>query len=213
MFPSLCCIGSGLVGALVPCLFPLCLYSPPVLFPSLRNEINEQARHSRGTELPGTVNQFVVGSLFRDQAESWNELAAMHLNNSWAAANYFICQAVRHLSDEQTYSRIVEAYVHPEMERLNEALITKLSELTLSIERHHPLPVENSHLEKIRKPQHARQLAQLKSNLGFPNFPSALNQPRKASSQPTLSMRLTGCQIRVNSRHLRSLTRCRNTMM
>lgn len=149
-------------------------------FVTLQNEISEQAGHSRGTELPGAVNQFVVGSLFRDQAEPWKELAATHLNNAWAAANYFICQAVRHLTDEQTYSRIVEAYVHPEMERLKEALVTKLSELTLSIERRHPLPVGKSYLEKIRKSQHARQLAQLKSNLGIPSFPSALQSTEES---------------------------------
>lgn len=143
-------------------------------FGTLQNEVNEQARHSRGTELPGAVNHVVVGSLFRDQAEPWKELAATHLNNAWVSANYFICQAIHHLVDEQTYSRIIAAFVHPEMERLKEALMTKLSELTSSIETRHPLPVGKNYLAKIRKSQQERQLAQLKSNLGLSSAKSVL---------------------------------------
>lgn len=143
-------------------------------FVVLQNEINEQARNSRGTELPGVVNQTVVGSLFRDQAEPWKELARTHLNNTWASANYFICHAIHHLADETTYSRLVETFVRPEMERMREALMNKLSELTSSIERRHPLPVGKAYLAKIRKSRHERQLALLKSNLGLPRASSAM---------------------------------------
>lgn len=42
-------------------------------FDELQNGVNEQAGNSGGTELPGVVNQFVAGSLFRDQAKLWED--------------------------------------------------------------------------------------------------------------------------------------------
>lgn len=148
-----------------------------VNFVELQNEVNEQARNSGGTELPGAVNHFLVGSLFRDQAKPWKDLAEAHLRNAWEAANYFVCQAIHYLTDDRTYSRLVEAFVHPEMERLKETLLVKLNELASSIERRHLLPVGKAYLSKIRKSQQERQLALLKSNLGLSSNPSASQPP------------------------------------
>lgn len=119
-----------------------------VNFVELQNEVNEQARNSGGTELPGAVNHFLVGSLFRDQAKPWKDLAEAHLRNAWEAANYFVCQAIHYLTDDHTYSRLVEAFVHPEMERLKETLLVKLNELASSIERRHLLPVGKAYLSE-----------------------------------------------------------------
>lgn len=148
-----------------------------VNFVELQNEVNEQARNSGGTELPGAVNHFLVGSLFRDQAKPWKDLAEAHLRNAWEAANYFVCQAIHYLTDDHTYSRLVEAFVHPEMERLKETLLVKMNELASSIERRHLLPVGKAYLSKIRKSQQERQLALLKSNLGLSSNPSASQPP------------------------------------
>ncbi|QQK43428.1 Dynamin [Penicillium digitatum] len=134
---------------------------------SLVDEIKEQARKSRGIELPGSVNQLLVGSLFRDQCEPWEAVAKSHLLNTWDSVEYFIQLVLKHLTDDHTRPLLMRHLIGPEMEKMKESLLAKLSELTSYTKRGHPLPVGQSFFSKIQESRKNRQISALKRSLGL----------------------------------------------
>ncbi|CAI7566369.1 unnamed protein product [Penicillium palitans] len=135
---------------------------------SLVDEIKEQARQSRGIELPGSANQLLVGSLFRDQCEPWEAVAKSHLLNTWGSVEYFIQLVLKNLTDDHTRPLLMRHLIGPEMEKMKESLLAKLSELTSYSKRGHPLPVGTSFLSKIQESRKNRQVSALKRNLCLP---------------------------------------------
>lgn len=131
-------------------------------------EIKEQARQSRGIELPGSANQLLVGSLFRDQCEPWEAVAKSHLLNTWGSVEYFIQLVLKNLTDDHTRPLLMRHLIGPEMEKMKESLLAKLSELTSYSKRGHPLPVGTSFLSKIQESRKNRQVSALKRNLCLP---------------------------------------------
>ncbi|KAL4908490.1 P-loop containing nucleoside triphosphate hydrolase protein [Aspergillus multicolor] len=120
---------------------------------ALKSEVEDLARRSRGIELPGQANQLLVGVLFRDQSQPWEDLAKMHLLRTWDAVRYFVSLALRHLTNEHTSSLITEDLLEPELEKMKQKLLDKLEELT-------------AFLNQIQKARTARLLQSLKSALG-----------------------------------------------
>ncbi|KAE8391632.1 P-loop containing nucleoside triphosphate hydrolase protein [Aspergillus alliaceus] len=134
---------------------------------ALEKEIGEQARKNRGIELPGSANQLLVGSLFRDQSKPWEEIARLHLLNTWESVKYFVCLLLRHLTNEPTYTLLVGTVLAPQLERMKDGLLNKLGELTAYTKRGHPLPVGKSFLSKIQAARTHRQIAALRKGLGL----------------------------------------------
>ncbi|EAW16392.1 putative dynamin GTPase [Aspergillus fischeri NRRL 181] len=132
---------------------------------SIEAEISKQARHNRGIELPGNANQLLVGSLFRDQSKPWESLAKGHLIKAWESARYFAFLVLQHITDDHTYSLLVGSIIDAEFEKLKQALLDKLDELTAYTKRGHPLPVGKSFLSQIQKARSKRQLESLGANL------------------------------------------------
>ena len=143
---------------------------------TLQEEIKEQAVKNRGIELPGNANQMLVGSLFRDQSEPWENLAETHLKDVWESVNYFVGLVLQHLTDQHTYPLLMRDLIIPEMDRLRASLLEKLRELTSYRRCGHPLPLGKNFLSKIQGSRKKRQLAVLKKELGLasnPFFPKA----------------------------------------
>ncbi|KAE8143529.1 P-loop containing nucleoside triphosphate hydrolase protein [Aspergillus pseudotamarii] len=134
---------------------------------ALEKEIGDQARKNRGIELPGSANQLLVGSLFRDQSKPWEDIARVHLLNTWESVKYFVCLLIRHLTDETTYTLLVGTVLAPQLERMKDGLLSKLGELTAYIKRGHPLPVGKSFLSKIQSARTARQIETLRKGLSL----------------------------------------------
>lgn len=134
---------------------------------ALEKEIGEQALKNRGIELPGSANQLLVGSLFRDQSKPWEDIARLHLLNTWEAVKYFVCLLIRHLTDERTYTVLVGTVLAPQLERMKDGLLNKLGELTAYIKRGHPLPIGQSFLSKIQSARTTRQVEALSKGLGL----------------------------------------------
>ncbi|KAE8397593.1 P-loop containing nucleoside triphosphate hydrolase protein [Aspergillus pseudonomiae] len=135
---------------------------------ALEEEIGGQARKNRGMELPGSANQLLVGSLFRDQSKPWEGIARVHLLHTWESVKYFVLLLLRHLADEPTYTRLVETVFAPQLERLKDTLLNKLEELTAYMKRGQPFPIGDSFLSKIRVARTTRHLAALRKALGLP---------------------------------------------
>jgi hypothetical protein len=81
-------------------------------------ETKEQARQSRRIELPGSANQLLVGSLFRDQCEPWETAAKSHKLNTWGLVEYFIRLVLESLTDDNTRPFLMRHRIGLEMERM-----------------------------------------------------------------------------------------------
>ena len=136
----------------------------------LEEQVVEQARMNRGIELPGNANQLLVGSLFRDQSKPWEGLARGHLMKAWESVRYFVLLVLQHLADDHTCSLLIGSIIEPELERLRQVLLDKLTELTAYSKRGHPLPVGKSFLTQIQKARSERQLQSLKEKLNPSNI-------------------------------------------
>ncbi|KAF2187960.1 putative dynamin GTPase [Zopfia rhizophila CBS 207.26] len=131
----------------------------------LEREINERARKNRGIELPGNPNQLLVGDLFRDQSKPWERLAREHLLAVWAAVKQFVKLLLIRLTDNSTSPLLLRNILEPELEKMQENMLTKLDELIAYNKRGHPLPFDQTYLTMTRKLQSDRQLALLEKTL------------------------------------------------
>ncbi|GKZ24655.1 hypothetical protein AbraIFM66951_011926 [Aspergillus brasiliensis] len=136
-----------------------------VLRKNLEEEVAEQARKNRGIELPGSANQLLVGSLFRDQSLPWGGLAKEHLIKAWESVRYFALLVLQHTADDHTFSLLAGSIIEPALDTLKENLLAKLDELTAYTKRGHPLPVGKSFLTRIQKARSNRQMSSLKTRL------------------------------------------------
>ncbi|KAJ5917674.1 hypothetical protein N7466_011228 [Penicillium verhagenii] len=123
----------------------------------VEKEVDRQARQNRGIELPGSANQLLVGSLFRDQSRPWEEIARFHMVKTWEAVDKFVNLVLQHLTDEHTYQQLMGAILAPELQRMKEGLLSKLDELTAYNKRGHPLPLGKSFFRRIHKSRADRQ--------------------------------------------------------
>ncbi|KAJ5520178.1 hypothetical protein N7463_000631, partial [Penicillium fimorum] len=145
-------------------------------------EVSEQMRRDRGIELPGSGNQLLVGSLFRDQSQPWEEIARVHLMKTWECTLDFVTLLLDHLADERTSVVIMRSIICPQLDKMEEDLLVKLLELTTyykrghplpmsrSFLRGHPLPLDRSFVAKMQKSRNDRLLVDLQQM-----FPSAPN--------------------------------------
>lgn len=135
----------------------------------LEAKVSELARRNRGKELPGTPNPLLVGGLFRDQSKPWEGLAKDHLIKAWESARDFVLLVLQHFTDDHTCSLLLASVIEPELERLKQALLEKLTELTAYTKRGHPLPVGNTFLERIQRLRFERRLQFLSAKLNASN--------------------------------------------
>lgn len=152
---------------------------------ALEEEIKEQARESRGIELPGSANQLLVGSLFRDQCKPWEAVARSHLLNAWDAVEYFTYLALRHLTDDHTRPLLMRHLIAPELEKMKDSLLEKLDELTSYSKSGHPLPVGKTFLSKIQESRKNREVTALKKTLEL----SGVFFPTEGDDQKTFNAR------------------------
>ncbi|OOQ83643.1 dynamin family protein [Penicillium brasilianum] len=132
---------------------------------SLKEELKEQARESRGVELPGSPNQLLVGRLFKDQCEPWKKIAESHLLNVWSSVEYFVQLVFQYLVDDHARASLMRHLISPELEKMKKDLMAKLEELISHYNRGHPLPVGDSFLTKMLESRKKRQLAILTESL------------------------------------------------
>jgi hypothetical protein len=166
---------------------------------TLEEEMCEQARKNRGIELPGSANQLLVGTLFRDQSQPWEELGRQHLTNAWEAAKYFVCLVLQHLTDEHTYVSLVSTVISAELEKMKTALLEKLAELTAHTKRGHPIPVGKSFISKIQQSRATRHVAALQKSLSgpLPHF-GPQNKFEKSLSAADLEQAASSLQLSSN---------------
>jgi hypothetical protein len=76
-------------------------------------EMRDLAGRNRGIELPGTANQILVGSMFRDQSGPWEQVAKDHLLRAWDSVRCFAYALLHHLTDEHSASLLATSVLEP----------------------------------------------------------------------------------------------------
>lgn len=136
----------------------------------LEEEIQEKAQECRGIELPGNVNQLLVGELFRDQCQPWKAIAEAHILNVWTAAVHLVQRLTRTLVDDHTYDLLTRCLISPELMRMKRNLLLKLDELVSHYQQGSPLLVGDTFLVKLKEKRSKHQLDVLKDTFGLPKL-------------------------------------------
>jgi GTPase SAR1 family protein len=136
----------------------------------LEEEVREKARECQGIELPGNVNQLLIGELFRDQCQPWKGIAEAHVLNVWNAAVHLVQQLMIQLVDTHTYDLIMGHLMSPELVRLKRNLFLKLDELVSYYHHGNPLLVGDTFLAKLKEIRRKDQLDALKETFGLPGL-------------------------------------------
>ncbi|CAG8116021.1 unnamed protein product [Penicillium salamii] len=131
----------------------------------LTKELQNQARQSRGIELPGSANSLLVGSLFRDQCQPWEMIAKSHVLHAWELVDKFVELVLQHITNDHTRTLLTEYVFGPELDKMRDSLLKKLTELTFYYKTGHPLPTARSFLSKIQDLKNKRQLAILNGGI------------------------------------------------
>ncbi|KAL2852691.1 P-loop containing nucleoside triphosphate hydrolase protein [Aspergillus pseudodeflectus] len=113
--------------------------------------------------------EFIIGELFQDHAQPWEELAKTHALRVWEAVRYFVSLALQHLADSHTYASILRTIVAPELATLKQKLLEKLDELTAHLSRSPPLPLGKALLIKTQQARSDRVCASVMASLATTN--------------------------------------------
>jgi hypothetical protein len=135
-------------------------------------EVAEQARRSRGLEIPGQVNQRLVESLFRIHSKPWEEIARRHVMTVWEVVEHFVHLLFEYLTDDEIFSALSRAILDPALNKMKDMLLGKLEELTAFMKQGHPQLLGRSYLTQIQKSQSKRQFQDLTRRLGVPLSPN-----------------------------------------
>jgi hypothetical protein len=135
-------------------------------------EVAEQARRSRGVEIPGHINQRLIESLFRTHSKPWEELARRHVMTVGEAVEHFVHLLFEYLVDDQVLSALSHSILGPALNKMKDTLSEKLQELTAFKKQGHPQLLGRTYLTQIQKSQSKRQFQDLRRRLGLPLSPN-----------------------------------------
>lgn len=129
------------------------------------DEIKELLSVTRGRELPGMFNPLIVGDLFFEQSQPWEQLARQHLRNTWQATRSFLELLVSHLADEKTSEALLGHVIDTVMDQKLSKMNEKLSELLTPYQKGHPITYNHYFTETIQKVKEKRREAEVERRL------------------------------------------------
>ncbi|KAH9879277.1 hypothetical protein J1614_002716 [Plenodomus biglobosus] len=148
-------------------------FSPPSMINRsefLESHIGDYVRRSRPAGLPSIVNPWVIGEVFRQQAQSWNEIAQHHLRCIFQAMKDYVSEALRSLMDPRTCSLLMHKQIQPELDRRWRNVEAKLEELLVPYSEQDPVTYDPSfiaELEEVRIARYNARSNMSESNGGF----------------------------------------------
>jgi len=159
------------------------------------DEIRELLIITRGRELPGMFNPLIVGDLFREQSQPWEQLARQHLRNVWQAARSFLDLLISHLADEPTSEALLDQVIDPLMDRKLKDMNQKLDEILRPYQTGHPITYNHyftETIQKVREKRHEAEIARkLRIFLGHKEDTTVDNVSVKKARMPSLLSALT----------------------
>ena len=95
------------------------------------SKINLLLKSGRGQELPGLFDPLLVGNIFKEESQSWPELARQHIDEVWRVTYQFLENLILEIAPAKsdTADAILHSFVAEEMAKRKQALSRKSAEL------------------------------------------------------------------------------------
>ncbi|EAW11895.1 Dynamin family protein [Aspergillus clavatus NRRL 1] len=122
-------------------------------------------KQTRGRELPGTFNPMIVNELFLEQCAPWKDITLDHVLNTWEAAQVFLLDVIRYISDEATSVVLFDELISPELDELRRNLEKRTRELLAPHHKGHPITYNHYFTETLQSIRASRQRARLSSTM------------------------------------------------
>jgi hypothetical protein len=151
------------------------------------SEIKEEARKSRGKELPGFPNAQLVGKLFRDQSKPWEGIASDHVQSVWSTVKWFVKTALGHLTSDNTFKTVSREIIDPWLEQKHDSLRQMLGVLLKPHKRGHPITYDPLFALGNSSRHLVRQEQELRDKLDGNKQPSTTEENRNYSWQEVKS--------------------------
>ena len=114
------------------------------------DEIVGLLQRNRGRELPGMFNPMIVGEMFHQQSQPWEEKARLHIKDICDAVETFLEQTLAHLADENTSSNLLRDVIGPLLSERAREINAKLDEILTPFTRGHPITYNHYFTETIQ---------------------------------------------------------------
>jgi GTP-binding protein EngB required for normal cell division len=130
------------------------------------SKVKDLLKRSRGRELPGTFNPLIVGELFQEQCQPWEELVNKHVDIVLLTVNAVVRAVLFHVCDQNTHERVWRRIVSVGLDDMAVQLRNKVKELLRPHVTGHPITYNHYLTENVQKAQSARQAREIKASLG-----------------------------------------------
>ncbi|KAF2753117.1 hypothetical protein EJ05DRAFT_445395 [Pseudovirgaria hyperparasitica] len=130
--------------------------------------VKELLQHSRGRELAGLFDPLIVGELFGDQCQPWNNIVDTYVDKIVDAAYYLVQTALSHVCDQPTAEGILNHIVYSSMENFKAELHEKVTEIMRPHYEGHPITFNHYLTDNVQKAQAERRRKELEKSIsGF----------------------------------------------
>ncbi|KAK3363194.1 P-loop containing nucleoside triphosphate hydrolase protein [Lasiosphaeria hispida] len=158
-------------------LIALYTVGDPVLISikDLKEELEKLASENRGVEFPGSANDKVTLSLFRDQSGPWEDISNQHIDQVTELASSFAQELLLHVvgPDSKTADSLSRNCLNPYFDRKKKELHTKLAELLRHYQTgYDPQPLYEDFRSTVERRKNERLVQQVSENLrrSFPEL-------------------------------------------
>ncbi|KAI1273907.1 P-loop containing nucleoside triphosphate hydrolase protein [Xylaria sp. FL0933] len=114
-------------------------------------EIKELMWRTRGRELPGRFNSFIVTDLFLKQSKPWRDIVINHVENCWVATKRCLKLAIESFADGRVGTNVFRNVIVPALGNLRSEIVLKASELIDSQVLCHPVTYNEQYLEQVHR--------------------------------------------------------------
>lgn len=124
--------------------------TPQVLRSEYLAEVGRLMSRTRGCELPGTHNPFIITELFHEQCQPWSDLVESYSTRIVSAVDSSVDSILSHVVDEETKDKLWMGHIGETLEGLKTVLRTKNSELWNSHDTAHPITYNHQLTETVQ---------------------------------------------------------------
>ncbi|OQV10939.1 Dynamin central domain-containing protein [Cladophialophora immunda] len=131
----------------------------------LVSEVQQRMRRSRGRELPGTFNPLIIGDLFYLQSRPWESIVTECIDNLLGDVRRAIMPILQGVLDEKSLRSLLEYVINPNLEKIEEALRVKATELLKPQQSGHPITYNHYFTESVQEAREEHLRRSLRENL------------------------------------------------
>lgn len=127
--------------------------------------VRDLMRKSRGRELPGTFNPLIIGELFREQCQPWEDITVQTKDTILRAVYHTTQSIVSHIAVDDTANGILES-INRRIQILKNSLDEKIVELLNPHYSGHPITYNHYLTDNVQKIQAAKRRRDLERIFG-----------------------------------------------